>query len=62
MNAILEGLNPKQKEAVEYLSGPLLILAGADVAGYSLEPPTNPSLFEMTKTAGQMKSIIGDVR
>ena len=29
MNAILEGLNPKQKEAVEYLSGPLLILAGA---------------------------------
>ena len=29
MDAILEGLNPKQKEAVEYLSGPLLILAGA---------------------------------
>lgn len=29
MNAILEGLNPKQQEAVEYLSGPLLILAGA---------------------------------
>ena len=29
MNSILDGLNPKQKEAVEYLSGPLLILAGA---------------------------------
>ena len=29
MNPILDGLNPTQKEAVETLSGPLLILAGA---------------------------------
>ena len=33
----------------------ILILAGAEVTGYSLEPPTNPSIFEQTKTAGQMK-------
>ena len=40
----------------------ILILAGAEVAGYSLEPPTSPSLFEQTKTASQIKSIIGDIR
>src|SRR5574344_1727247 len=39
----------------------ILINAGADVTGFSLEPPTNPSLFEQTKTAFQMKSIIGDI-
>lgn len=40
----------------------ILVLAGADVTGYSLEPPTNPSIFGATKTATQMKSIIGDIR
>lgn len=40
----------------------ILILAGAEVTGYSLEPPTKPSLFEQTGTAGQMNSIIGDIR
>lgn len=40
----------------------ILVLAGADVTGYSLEPPTQPNLFEQTKTSFQMKSIIGDIR
>ena len=40
----------------------ILILSGAEVTGYSLEPPTTPSLFEQTKTSSQMKSVIGDIR
>lgn len=40
----------------------LLIEAGAEVTGYALEPPTNPSLFEMCGLASQMNSIMGDVR
>lgn len=35
---------------------------GADVTGYALNPPTNPSLFEVAKVAAGMRSIIGDVR
>ena len=40
----------------------ILILSGAEVTGYSLEPPTDPSIFAQTKTESQMKSIIGDIR
>lgn len=35
---------------------------GAKVIGYSLPPPTNPSLFEITKVSNGTTSIIGDVR
>ena len=35
---------------------------GAKVTGYSLEPLTNPSLFEMAKTAEDIDSVIGDIR
>ena len=40
----------------------MLLEAGADVTGYSLLPPTNPSLFELIKLNKNMNSIIGDVR
>ena len=40
----------------------LLIMVGAEVTGYALEAPTNPSLFEMCHLADHMNSIIGDVR
>lgn len=35
---------------------------GAKVIGYSLEPPTNPSLFEILKLDREIIHIIGDVR
>ena len=35
---------------------------GADVTGYSLPPPTDPSLFELANVADDMQDIRGDVR
>lgn len=40
----------------------ILLKAGADVTGYALYPPTQPSLFEIAGIAGRMRSVIGDVR
>lgn len=40
----------------------LLINAGADVCGYSLEPPTNPNLYDMSGVSEHITSIIGDIR
>ncbi len=40
----------------------ILLLAGADVTGYSLEAPTDPGLFQILKLENDMHSIIGDVR
>lgn len=40
----------------------MLLMAGADVTGYSTEPPTNPSLFELSNMKDQMHSVIGDIR
>ena len=40
----------------------MLINAGAIVTGYSLQPPTNPSLFELARLEDRMTSVIADVR
>lgn len=35
---------------------------GAQILGYSLAPPTNPSLFEIAEVGKEMTSIVGDIR
>ena len=35
---------------------------GAEVIGYSLDPPTNPSLFEVAAIEKYIESIRGDIR
>lgn len=40
----------------------ILVLSGANVTGYSLEPPTNPSLYELSGVGSCITSVIGDVR
>ena len=39
-----------------------LLEAGANVIGYSLEPPTSPSLFQISGLKSRMTSVLGDVR
>ena len=39
-----------------------LLLAGAEVTGYALEPPTDPSLFDVLKLSERMRSVTGDIR
>ena len=40
----------------------ILINAGAKLTGFSLSPPTNPSLFKMAGIEKNMHSLIGDIR
>lgn len=40
----------------------ILANAGANVTGYSLNPPTNPSLFEIAGIERDIHSVIGDIR
>lgn len=39
-----------------------LLMAGADVTGYALEPSTKPSLFRLLSLEERMDSRIGDIR
>jgi CDP-glucose 4,6-dehydratase len=40
----------------------VLRMAGADVTGYALEPPTQPSLFDLCRLENKINSIVGDIR
>lgn len=40
----------------------VLLMAGAEVTGYALEPPTDPSVFALTEMGRRMHSVIGDIR
>ena len=40
----------------------ILINSGAIVTGYSLQPPTEPALFQLAGIEPQMNSVIGDIR
>lgn len=40
----------------------MLVNAGAEVCGYSLNPPTKPSLFEIADVEDKIKHVIGDIR
>lgn len=40
----------------------LLLEAGAEVTGYALEPPTEPSLYELAGLAGELHAVTGDIR
>jgi CDP-glucose 4,6-dehydratase len=39
-----------------------LRLLGAEVSGFALEPPTQPSMYELTGAGEGIRSVIGDVR
>lgn len=40
----------------------ILIQSGAEVTGFSLEPPTQPNLFNIARLEKEMNSVVGDIR
>jgi len=69
MNNLFNGIYKQRKVLITGHTGfkgswlcLLLNQLGADVYGYALEPPTNPSLFNEAKIGELMTSFIGDIR
>ncbi len=69
MNKLFNGLYNNRKVLITGHTGfkgswlcLLLKRLGADVYGYALEPPTNPSLFKEAKIEELITSYIGDIR
>ena len=40
----------------------VLLREGAEITGYALRPPTDPSAFELCKLSQKMRSVEGDIR
>ena len=40
----------------------VLLMHGANVVGYAMEPPTQPGIFSLLSMEKQMTSVIGDIR
>ncbi len=40
----------------------ILLLAGANVIGYSLDPPTETNLFDLAELQGEINDVRGDIR
>lgn len=40
----------------------ILVMAGAELTGYALQPPTQPNLFNLAGVEEKMTSVIGDIR
>lgn len=40
----------------------ILVMAGASVTGYSLDPPSDPNLFSLIGVGDRIRSVIGDIR
>jgi CDP-glucose 4,6-dehydratase len=69
MNSLFGGIYKDRKVLVTGHTGfkgswlsLLLHKLGADVCGYALEPPTNPSLFVEARIDELVTSVIGDIR